>query len=203
MVTIYSAYTRRLTISVLAAIVVLVCGGCEKSEEFPPTLRNPFHLASPARGPDGVLGRQFRCGSGAWLPLSWGDIPQGTAQLALYIGSYGAARQVAGGWRWRPINAAALIVGIPPRPERLPLGRLPRGAVELSGLPRGGLPGAKTSLPICPGDRALHRFVFRLYALGKQDEVVPATLGHVTAYIVLLHVVHSALSTVRLTARGR
>jgi phosphatidylethanolamine-binding protein (PEBP) family uncharacterized protein len=180
---------------------VFVYVGCAQSQRTPPA-PDVVYIRSPALSTGGVLPNRYRCGSGSWLPLSWGDLPRGTAQLALYIGSYGAARKIGGGWRWRPIATAALIVGIPPHPNALRVGGLPLGAVEISGLPRGGVPGAKPSLPICPDGHSYHRFMFRLYALGRHAKVLPATSG-AAAYEELLRVVHSALSTTHLLAVGR
>jgi len=64
-------------------------------------------------GTDGVISPKVSCGAGTlWLPLKWGSVPEGTDELAVYIGrfKYGAADGVK-----KPVaQFGALVSGIDP-----------------------------------------------------------------------------------------
>lgn len=70
-------------------------------------------LESPGGvGANGFLSSSVRCGSGSlWLPLKWGAVPDGTKELAIYLGHF---KRDPGGQRKPVVTFADLVYHISP-----------------------------------------------------------------------------------------
>jgi len=113
-------------------------------------------LASAATAPGGVvtLPAAYTCdGKDTWPELTWQGVPEGAAELALYVMSL---QPVAG----EPFYDWA-VAGLDPSLTGIPSGRLPKGAVE------GRNSSGKVGYTICPPKGSSETFLFALYALSK------------------------------------
>lgn len=113
-------------------------------------------LASASAAPGGVvtLPATYTCdGRNTWPELTWQGVPEGTAELALYVMNL---RPVAGElfYDWTVADLDPSLTGIPS-------GRLPKGAVE------GRNSSGKVGYTICPSKGSSETFLFALYALPE------------------------------------
>jgi hypothetical protein len=113
------------------------------------TLQSPAITASG--GQPGAIPATYTCdGKGSWPAFSWGGVPPGTAELALY------AMSIA------PVEGHLFIdwavAGLDPGLQSLQAGRLPKGAVV------GTNSFGKRGYEICPSG-AGETYIFALFAL--------------------------------------
>jgi Raf kinase inhibitor-like YbhB/YbcL family protein len=115
-----------------------------------------FELASPAFADGAAIPKTHTCdGEGVSPPLSWGGVPEGTAELAITV-----VDPDAGGFvHW-------VMAAVSPQVQAIGEGSVPEGAVQAtSGA------GAVGYTPPCPPQGAVHHYVFTLYALTAASGV--------------------------------
>ncbi len=138
----------------------------------------PLRLTSPAFGQGQTVPAPYTCsGSDISPPLAWSGVPEGTAAFALLCDDPDAP---GGTWdHWViydiPGESAGLPEGVPKPPT------LPDGSKQgKNGWGQVGYRGP------CPPPGKPHRYLFRLYALGRplglpagatKDQVLAATGG--------------------------
>jgi Raf kinase inhibitor-like YbhB/YbcL family protein len=143
--------------AITAALVVSACGSIAVTPDQTQPLRTdegrtadmPFSLSSSAFEEGGQIPVDNTCdGANRPIPLSWGGVPEGTAELALVMDDPTARGFV----HW-------VVVGIPPDATGIQ-GDLPAGATEGKGsFARAGYGGP------CPPS-GTHTYDFTLYALS-------------------------------------
>jgi phosphatidylethanolamine-binding protein (PEBP) family uncharacterized protein len=105
---------------------------------------------------DGVipaLAKRNTCdGANVWLPFSWSGVPNGTAELALFIVNL------------KPVNEAVFVdwavAGLSPTSEGIPADTLPSGAI----VGRNGF--GQVGYSICPAKGSSETYIARLVALS-------------------------------------
>jgi Raf kinase inhibitor-like YbhB/YbcL family protein len=116
-------------------------------------------LTSPAFDSGGSIPTRFTCeGADVSPPLAWGELPAGTASLALLVDDPDAPGGTFTHWLAWDIEPAA--------------GGLPEGAA-LSAEGRNGFGGRGYRGPCPPRRDGPHRYVFRLFALDAPLGVRP------------------------------
>jgi Raf kinase inhibitor-like YbhB/YbcL family protein len=122
-----------------------------------PTLR----LRSSAFRSGGRIPARFTCeGAGDSPPLAWGDVPDGTGQLAIVMRDLDAPPFARVHWA---------LAELPPTPRRVAAGRAPARATRLAN--HFGTRGYRGP---CPRKRsAPHRYLFTLYALSSRPQLSP------------------------------
>ena len=129
---------------VLGAAVV---GACARAEGM--TLR------SPAFEDGGSIPLQYSCeGYNVSPPLSWANVPDDAAELALVVADPDADGSVFHHW---------VVLGIPARAAAVGTGELPRDAVQAKGSSEN-----PTWIGPCPPDGEEHEYVFSLYPLSRR-----------------------------------
>jgi len=102
-----------------------------------------------------TLPTAYTCdGRDTWPELTWQGVPEGTAELALYVMNL----QPVGGelfYGWT-------VAGLDPNLTGIPSGRLPKGAVE------GRNSSGGVGYTICPPKGSSETFLFALYALPER-----------------------------------
>jgi hypothetical protein len=84
-------------------------------------------LKSPGVQPNGVTKPSVFCGYGSlWVPLEWGDVPEDTKELAVYLGRFKYVKE--GGERKAIVQFADLVSKFKPTEHRLVANVLPEGA---------------------------------------------------------------------------
>jgi len=117
-----------------------------------PTTAGFFVLSSAAFTPGGTLPTAYTCdGAGTAPPLTWSDVPKGTAELVLALSDPDAGGYV----HW-------MVAGIPPTSVGLTPEKLPPGAVVLA-----NGKGTHAYDPPCPPRGQSHSYEFTLYALTE------------------------------------
>lgn len=107
----------------------------------------------------GRIDRKYTCdGEDVSPPVSWGDLPEGTASLALVCYDIDAPRGIFVHW---------VIFNIPPTLNSLPEGVPKKGVVEGLGIQGKNDFGSLGYGGPCP-PYGEHRYVFLLLALGKK-----------------------------------
>jgi phosphatidylethanolamine-binding protein (PEBP) family uncharacterized protein len=115
------------------------------------SLKSPAIIA--AQGSPGRLAAPYTCDGGdSWPALSWGGVPEGSAELILY------AMNV------QPVEGQLFVdwavAGISPRLEEISAGKLPQGAIV-------GTNGfGKAGYSLCPQGNG-EIYMFALYALPE------------------------------------
>jgi phosphatidylethanolamine-binding protein (PEBP) family uncharacterized protein len=105
---------------VVAAVALAGCGGGSPS----PT--SVLDLKSPGLQANGELKPSVRCGWGSlWVPLEWGKLPEGTRELAVYLGRFKDATE--NGKRKVTVHFADLVSKFSPTEHRLVANVLPEG----------------------------------------------------------------------------
>ena len=120
----------------------------------PPSTAPKLQLTSSAFTDGGDIPSQYTCdGAGQSPPLSWSDVPSGTASLALRVQDIDTPTQFV---HW-------LIYDIPPSTTSLAPGEVPSGAKQATNsFNKVGYGGP------CPPAGSKHRYVFTMLALGTQ-----------------------------------
>jgi len=120
-------------------------------------------LTSPAFGYGGRLPVRFTAdGEGVSPPLLWGDVPEGTASLALIVEDPDAPA----------INPLvhALVWNLPGEERRLPEGGIARDGTE-GAIGRNSFFGDGWLPPDPPTGHGNHDYVFQLFALDKSADI--------------------------------
>lgn len=103
----------------------LVLAGCGGTSPDSPAL-SAIDLKSPALQANGELKPSTRCGWGSlWVPLQWGELPEGTKELAVYLGRFKYAND--DGKRRVVVQFADLVSKFKPTEHRLVANVLPEG----------------------------------------------------------------------------
>jgi hypothetical protein len=106
----------------VAAVLVLASCGDSSS----PPVTSAIDLKSPALQANGELKPSTRCGWGSlWVPLEWGKLPEGTKELAIYLGRFKYAKE--SGKRKVVVHFADLVSKFKPTEHRLVANVLPEG----------------------------------------------------------------------------
>lgn len=119
------------------------------------TMRVESPALQPAGGGVATLPAAYTCdGRDTWPELTWQGVPEGTAELALYVMNL---RPVAGElfYDWT-------VAGLDPSLTGISSGRLPEGAVE------GRNSSGKVGYTVCPPAGSSETFLFALYALPER-----------------------------------
>lgn len=106
---------------VAAALAMSSCGG-----DSSPPVTSVIDLKSPGLQANGELKQSTRCGWGSlWVPLEWGKLPEGTKELAIYLGRFKYAKE--NGKRKVVVHFADLVSKFKPTEHRLIANKLPEG----------------------------------------------------------------------------
>jgi phosphatidylethanolamine-binding protein (PEBP) family uncharacterized protein len=136
-----------------AAGALAGCGGADSPASSASGPR-PLALTSPALSANGPIPALYTCaGRNISPPLTWGPVPAGTRELALFLLDLGHTESI-GGRTGARLRVAWAIHGIPPRLHTIATGRLPAGAVA-----------GRQRYSICPPKGGTGEYMFRLYAL--------------------------------------
>jgi hypothetical protein len=111
-------------VSVLALIAAAVAlAGCGESD---PPVTSVIDLKSPGVQTNGELNPSVRCGWGSlWIPLKWGEVPDDTKELAIYLGRFKNVKR--NGERKVVVQFADLVSKFKPTEHRLAANVLPEG----------------------------------------------------------------------------
>ena len=129
--------------------------GAAASPETPPR-PGTVVVWSPALNRARAIPRRYSCAEGAWLPIRWGKLPEGTREVVLSISAYSPPTSPTGTAR-SSLVAANGIVGLEPGMHRLPVGELPAGATGVWA----------AGFPLCPPQDFNGEFTFTLFALPQ------------------------------------
>src|SRR6476646_7266100 len=116
----------------VALAVALMLAGCGKASSEEPANglsdSSKIDCGSPAVGADGVISPRVSCGAGTlWLPLKWGSVPDGTDEIAVYIGRF--KYKTVDGARKLIAPFGSLVSGIEPGLHGIAANTFPPGAV--------------------------------------------------------------------------
>jgi hypothetical protein len=119
-----SKKTGRYAWALGLAVVALVVAGCGSGSSSSETA--VIDLKSPGVGAGGVIKPNVSCGQGSlWVPLEWGDLPEDTKELAIFIGRFKYVNE--GGKRKVFVPFADLVSKIKPTERQLVANVLPEG----------------------------------------------------------------------------
>ena len=183
---------RKLVVIVIAAALILLAAyllwprpkhAPKPLEELLESVRKGERIELKVAGKTaGRIDRKYTCdGEDVSPPVSWGDLPEGTASLALVCYDVDAPRGIFVHW---------VIFNIPPTLSSLPEGVPKRGVVKGLGVQGRNDFGSLGYGGPCP-PYGEHRYVFLLLALdGKLDleegvdaaRVLSEAEGHVLGY---------------------
>src|SRR6185436_3246664 len=108
-----------------AVSLALAFPGCGGGESSPVT--SVIDLKSPGVGADGVTKPNVFCGFGSlWVPLEWGEVPEETKELAIYLGRFENVNE--DGKRKLVVPFADLVSQVKPTEHKLVANVLPEGA---------------------------------------------------------------------------
>lgn len=117
-------------------------------------LTSPALRPSPTGGPPMLAAANTCDGEDVWPELAWRGVPEGSAELALFVvGLRPAEGQLSYSWT---------VAGIDPSLTGIPSGRLPKGAVM------GRNSSGKVGYTVCPPQGSSETYVFTLYALPER-----------------------------------
>jgi phosphatidylethanolamine-binding protein (PEBP) family uncharacterized protein len=126
-------------------------------------------ISSPAIGQ--TIPALYTCaGKDISPPLHWGNIPRGTAELALFLLNLGHAEPAAGGATQAKLTVAWTVRGLSPTLTKIAAGKLPAGAIVGSHRYR-----------ICPPKGGTGQYLFRLYALPSRLSL-PSTTSELEVF---------------------
>lgn len=104
-------------------VAVLALTGCGGSSS---PVTSVIDLKSKEVHSDGTLDPSVRCGWGSlWIPLEWGEVPDGTKELAILLGRYQYVKE--NGKRKAVVKFADLVSKFRPTEHRLVANVLPSG----------------------------------------------------------------------------
>ena len=104
--------------------IALTLPGCGNGSAAPVT--SAIALKSPGVAANGVTKPSVFCGYGSlWIPLEWGEVPESTKELAIYLGRFKYVKE--GGARKVVVPFADLVGKFKPTEHRLAANVLPEG----------------------------------------------------------------------------
>jgi phosphatidylethanolamine-binding protein (PEBP) family uncharacterized protein len=153
------AWLARATAAALlvACGAIAGCGGASASSSSSP---NPKQLVitSPVLTSSGTIPAQYTCsGRNIPPPMQWGNIPSGTAELALFLLDLGHTEVAAGGATQAKLTVGWSVRGLSPSLHGIAAGKLPAGAIV-----------GRKRYTICPPKGGTGEYLFRLYALPSR-----------------------------------
>lgn len=114
----------RQVLALVAATMALALAGCGSGGSAPVT--SVIDLKSPGMQANGELKPSVRCGWGSlWIPLEWGEVPEDTKELAIYLGRFKNVKK--DGERKVVVQFADLVSKFKPTEHRLVANVLPEG----------------------------------------------------------------------------
>jgi hypothetical protein len=151
----------------------------------PKASSDPIKLTSSAVSSTGAITSSVRCDSGSWLPLEWGALPPGTAEVVLYVGRYSTVTTEDKAVLTVP--SAVVVLGLDPSSHRLKQGPWPAGAKVVRYRPESS----------CPQGRGNHGFLVRVFALPERGAIRPQEVD----LSILVRLAGEAVGEGRLLAR--
>ena len=134
-------------------------------------------ITSPAFAPNESIPSKYTCdGTDLIPPLTFDDVPAGTAALALVVDDPDAPRGTWDHW---------VVWDIPPDARGVQEGKEPQGTAGKNGWGRNDWGGP------CPPDRE-HRYFFRLYALDAKLGLAAGSSKHALLRAMKRHVLAEA-----------
>jgi hypothetical protein len=157
---------------VVWAVALYGCGSSHQSRVAQLTFdsRPAIKLWSPGLLRQKLIPSRYKCGQNVWLPLRWGPLPGGAAELVLLVTSFGNKRHVPQGGTDSELVAVYSIIGLRPVPKVLTVGNIPRQSTVIS----------IRSMPACPTDASHPEYTFRIFALGARHRINNRTLESTT-----------------------
>lgn len=154
-------YLVALTLMFLPVLAGCGSGGSTSSGNGKASIR----FTSPALSQKRAISASYRCDpSKSWLPLTWGPVPSGTKELALYMVRFGPPKVAKDGVVKAEIRAESIVVGLSPSLHKLSPGTFPAGTrVGVHRIDGNGKP-----ISICPLPGRTESMLFRLYALPRK-----------------------------------
>lgn len=140
--------------ALICALLLAGCGSAEDRES------RPLEVKSPALTAGATIPSNYECREKSiWVPLSWGEVPNGTEEIVVAIGvnrlrreGNGVLSSLAGEW---------FISGLDSHRRTLKVGALPDGARLGTHAPPFG--------SLCPHGSAAVGLVFSVYAMPDAD----------------------------------
>jgi phosphatidylethanolamine-binding protein (PEBP) family uncharacterized protein len=154
-------------VAVLAAVALGGCGSSGTNSSTPP-VTEPVVVALRSSAIHGrTLPALYTCdGRNVSPPLSWGALPSGVEELALFaVGT----RRGRGGRALSSVEWA--MAGLKPKVHGVSTGEIPRGAYLLAGS------AGKRGYSVCPPRGETERYSFALYALPRGARASTAMSG--------------------------
>jgi hypothetical protein len=153
---------------IAAALALAGCGGSS------PPVTSVLNLKSEGVQANGDLKPSIHCGWGSlWVPLEWGEVPDDTKELAIYLGRFKHAKE--SGEREVVVQFADLVSKFKPTEHRLVANVLPEG-VSWSYFGTNCLPqprkGQRLLLEVFALDRIQDRKINRRLATRLTEEAV-------------------------------
>jgi hypothetical protein len=158
------------TLGLIAAALALASCGSSSS----PPVTSVLELESSGVQANGDLKPSVRCGWGSlWVPLEWGEVPEDTKELAIYLGRFKYAKE--NGERKAVVQFADLVSKVKPTERQLVANVLPEG-VSWSYFGNNCLPkpqkGQRLLLEVFALDRIHHRAMKRSLATRLTEEAL-------------------------------
>ncbi len=179
-------------------MLALTLGGCGAAHHSAATQQPPLTVTmqrivfrSPALNASSPIPAHYICSHNIWLPLQWGALPSNTEELVLYTGGFGSPRNIAVGAKFTPLIAASLIIGLSPKLTGLPVGELPADTLRL----------VQTHVPVCPPRTGGREFVFKLFALSREQSISKSSLKYESPFRLLKRLYNEALAEGEFTTR--
>jgi hypothetical protein len=160
------------------------------AKHLPVAARQVIKVASPVLVAGDIVPQPYGCAEEIWLPLRWGAIPRGAAELVLYMGGFGKTQLLRRGVSLTPITSRLVVVGLKPSLHTLDVGRLPKHSLALT----------ESGVPVCPQRALGEKLFFKLYALASAQRVSLASASMQSQLDILNHVARDALAIGELTA---
>jgi hypothetical protein len=153
-----------------AAIALASCGGGGGS-----SVTSVIDLKSSGVQANGELKPSVRCGWGSlWVPLKWGDVPEDTKELAVYLGRFKYVKE--NGKRQAAVQFADLVSKFKPTERELVANVLPEDVgwsyFGTNCLPAGQGQGQHLLLEVFALDRIRERKMDRRLAQRLTDEAL-------------------------------
>lgn len=154
---------RRLLLPLIALLVLAgACGGDDSSSDSTTSTAGVFSLTSSAFGDGELIPDEYAFGNeNESPPLSWSDVPAGTAELAVAVVDPDASNFV----HW-------VVGAVDPSVSEFETGRLPAGTVETLN----SFNEAAWSGPAPPAGTR-HTYVFTIYALPEASGLTSDMAG--------------------------
>lgn len=150
--------------------LALALAGCGGGSGSPVT--GAIDLKSPGVQANGVTKPSVFCGWGSlWVPLEWGEVPEDTKELAVYLGRFKQVKE--GGAQKVIVQFADLVSKFKPTERQLKANVLPKG-VSWSWFGNNCIPrkGQSILLEVFALDRVRHREMNKRLATRLTEEAL-------------------------------